>query len=52
MNLDQATLLKLVIFGGLVAFILLLMSFQFIFAVVVLIVVGISYIFLKQSSSS
>lgn len=48
MNFDQNTILKLLVVGGLIAFILLLISFQFIFAIVVLIVAIVSWYWLKK----
>lgn len=51
MNFDQNTILKLLIIVGLIAFILLLISFQFVFAVIVLIVAIASYILLKKGGT-
>lgn len=51
MNLDQNTVLKLLTVGGLIAFILLLISFQFVFAIIVLIVAIISFYLLKKGDS-
>lgn len=51
MNFDQNTILKFLVVGGLIAFILLLISFQFVFAIIVLIVAIVSYIYLKKGQS-
>ncbi|MBI3366399.1 hypothetical protein HY041_02100 [Candidatus Roizmanbacteria bacterium] len=52
MNFDQEIILKFLVAGGLIAFILLLINFQFLFAIIVLIVAIISYILLNRSQSS
>lgn len=49
MNLSQEDILKFLIVGGLIAFILLLISFQFVFAIIVLIVAIVSLYLLKKS---
>lgn len=51
MNIDQNTIIKFLIAGGLIAFILLLISFQFVFAIIILIVVILSYILLNKGGS-
>ncbi len=51
MNLDQNTILKFLVAGSLIAFILLLISFQFVFAIIVLIVAIVSYYLLKKGHS-
>lgn len=52
MNLDMEMVLKLLVVGGLISFILLLISFQFIFAVIVLIIVIVSYYLLRKDQGS
>ncbi len=49
--MDMNHVLKFLVIGGLIAFILLLVSFQFLFAVIVLMIALVSYIFLQKSSA-
>lgn len=52
MNLSQEDVLKFLVISGLIAFILLLLSFQFIFAIVVLIIAIVSFILLKKGQQA
>ncbi len=48
MNFSQEDVLKFLAIGGLIAFILLLISFQFVFAIIVLIIAIIAWYLLKK----
>ena len=51
-NIPSDLVLKLIVFGGALAFLLLLVSFQFIIAIIILIITIISYVFFKQKQAS
>jgi len=51
MEIDKQTVLKYLAFFGLIATILLLVSFQFLFAIIVLIVTIASWLLSKKDSS-
>jgi len=52
MQLDQSTVYKLLALFGLIGTILLLVSFQFLFAIIVLIVAVSSWLLSKNNSSA
>lgn len=52
MNIDQSTIYKGLALFGLIATVLLLVSFQFLFAIIVLIVAITSWIFSQKNTST